>query len=358
MKKVKTFFIILINIMFFYCNEIYATTTGTYVPSESNGIEKFILIGIGIIAIVFVLFIGYKMDKREESKKRREKFIQNNNNENKVIQEKNIVDNYEEKYVEEAEEVYEEEAYEEEPYEDSYVEEEEIPAEIDEIDISAEDILEEYVEDYTQNEEDYTAKEYEEDEVDEEYIADEKIESSRSNRNIDEMINVLGSSDSTMVFNTQLLKDENNDGAFKVKGYDYEDDDLSDLESTIKEANIRKYVRNKEAEELLKKGKEQKKTSKRYTRKKEKKEEPKNTVKRYTRKKVVTPIEFQYEENVVETKSTVKRGRPKKSEVSEKPKRGRPKKSETAEKPKRGRPRKSETSRTKKSTTRKSKTTK
>lgn len=356
MKKVKMFFLILINIMFFCTNEIYATTTGTYVPSTSTGIEKFILIGIGILAVSFVLFIGYKMDKREENKKRREKFIQNNNNEKKVIQENKLEDNCNEKYVEEDEEGYEEDD------EESYVEEkEELTTEINEEDIDVEDILEEYEEEYIEsetNEEAHIAEEYVENEVDEEYIEEqsEDEEFVRTNRNIDEMINVLGSSDSTMVFNSQLLRDEN---IGKVKGYDYEDYDLLELESTIKDANIKKYVRNKEAEELLKKRRNHKNSTKRYTRRKEKKEEPKNTVKRYTRKKVVAPIDFQDEEIMVETKSVAKRGRPKKSEVSEKKKRGRPKKSETTERPKRGRPKKAETtSKTKKSTTRKTRTSK
>mgnify|MGYP001032850574 CR=1 FL=1 len=368
MKKVKMFFLIIINIMFFYTNEIYATTTGTYVPTESNGIEKFILIGIGIVAVAFVLFIGYKMDKRDESKKRREKFIKNSNNEKDIIQENNIVDNYDEKYIEEDEEVYEEENYEEPHIE----EKEEILTGINDEDIDVEDILQEYAEEYIENEineKDYNTEEYDEieeddkNEVDEEYIEeqedDEEVEVVRQNRNIDEMINVLGNSDSTMVFNSQLLRDENIDNIGNVKGYDYEDDDLSDHESKIKEANKKKYVRNKEAENLLKKGKKQKNNAKRYTRKKEKKEELKNKVKRYTRKKVVVPIDFQDEEIVVKTKNVAKRGRPKKSEVSEKPKRGRPKKSEMAEKPKRGRPKKSETtSKTKKSTTRKTRTSK
>ncbi len=353
MKKVKVFFLILFSILLFYTNKTYATTTGTYVVSEHSGVEKFILIAIGIISVILVLFIGYKMDKKEEEKKRREKFIKDNKKENEediyasmykttnntveeiydekdMIQE-DLIDNYEEEYAEEDEEIYEEEdgEFEEKITEDFFPEihDESIETDEDVVDIS------------------------------------------KSNRNIDEMINVLGNSDSTMVFNSQLLKDENIDVINKIKGYDYEEDDLSELEKTIKEANIKKYVRNREAEEKLKQHmrakaeKEMKPTTKRYTRKKEKKEEPKNNVKRYTRKKIVNqPIDEQIEEVIIKREDTLETGRIKESEIVEKSKRGRPRKSETAEKPKRGRPKKTESVlKTKKSTTRKkgtSKTTK
>lgn len=391
MKKVKVFLIILICMLFFYTNETYATTKGTYVASESSGIEKFILIGIGIAAVAFVLFIGYKMDKKEESQKRREKFINDNKkddsedaysavynttnyqnesiieesninaieeiyNKRNSVEDENIEDDYEEEYVEEQDEVYEED-------EENY-----------------EEIVEDTVESYEENieiqdfEEDTDEEEpiniYEEEIIDEEEIPEYTYEEnsfSSSNRNIDDMLNVLGSSDSTMVFNSQALKDEEENALGTVKGYDFdEDDDLSELESIIKDANIKKYVRNKDAEEAMKKQHEKKSTGKKYTRKKEKhesepKQEQKNNVKRYTRKKVVVePVEEIEIEVDIEPEKVVKRGRPKKSEVAEKPKRGRPRKTETAEKPKRGRPKKTgTTSKTRKrSTPKTTKTTK
>ena len=69
MRKVRIFLATLIAILLSYSNEAWATTEGTYVPDSGSGIEKIILIVIGIAAVALVLFIGYKMDKKEETKK-------------------------------------------------------------------------------------------------------------------------------------------------------------------------------------------------------------------------------------------------------------------------------------------------
>ena len=342
MKKLRVFLISIISIILLFTNNSYATTQGSYVASTSIGTEKIILVGIGIIAIILVLFIGYKMDKNEENKRRREKFIKDTEapkeknayssiyNTNDVQKDKNIV---EEKYIEDENDTYidEEENEVEEIYNDEYENVEEY---------NNDENLEEYDE-YDEVQEYDDIKEYEDvQEHNEETILDEDVKNAKTNRKIEDMINVFESSDTTMVFNSQDLKDENIDTISQVKGYDYEeDDDLAELENTIKEANIRKYVRNKEAERELKNAKQ---TTKKYTRKKDKQEKnTENTVKRYTRKKITNNQETEVEPVVQIEKP--KRGRPKKSETVQKPKRGRPKKSKTVPKLKRGRPRKTDT---------------
>lgn len=349
MKKIKTFFLTLIGTIFLYTNNTYATTKGTYVPVENNGAEKIVLIAIGVGLVSLVLFIGYKMDKKEESKKRREKFIKENKSES---QDENDVYSM----------IYNTVNSEED---DIFLDEEN--DESDELDTTEEDIIfkesdlknhrEEFedtgifnindevediepeVNENQENEEVYEQDESEEeqdeendDEIEEYEETYPNIDFSENNKNIEKMISVFENSDSTMVFNSNDLKKEESNN---VKGYDYEDDeDLSELESTIKEANIKKYTRKK------------------------KKEEPKKNVKRYTRKKVEIvekeEIEDKVEEVIKEEKP--KRGRPRKTEEAEKPKRGRPKKTETTT-AKRGRPRKTETTSKTKSTKGTKKTT-
>lgn len=381
MKKLRVFLISLIGIILLFTNNSYATAQGSYVASTGIGTEKIILLGIGIIAIILVLFIGYKMDKKEENKKRREKFIKDTQNSkeesvyssiynpNDVSTDKNVI---EEKYIEEENEAYidedrvEEENEVEESYNDVYRNEEETIEQFEDNindeknEIEDEDFFETYEEYDDENLEEYD--QYEDTkEYDEETILEEDVKISKTNRKIEDMINVFESSDTTMVFNSQALKDENNDTISQVKGYDYEDDDdLTELENTIKEANIRKYFRNKEAEKALKNAKQ---TTKKYTRKKDKQEKNiENTVKRYTRKKVTNNQEIEVE-TVVQIEKP-KRGRPKKSETVQKPKRGRPKKTKTVPKLKRGRPRKTDIAekpkrgRPKKATSNTTKTTK
>lgn len=358
MKKLRVFLISVISIIFLFNNNSYATTQGTYTTSTGIGTEKIILLAIGIIAIILVLFIGYKMDKKEENKKRREKFIKDTQNSkeenayssiynpNDVSTDKNVI---EEKYIEEENEVYidedrvEEENEVEESYNNEYRNEEETIEQFEDNindeknEIEDEEFFETYEDEYSDDENLEEYDEYEDvKEYDEETILEEDVKTSKTNRKIEDMINVFESSDTTMIFNSQSLKDENVDTNTQVRGYDYEeddDDDLTELENTIKEANIRKYVRNREAEKAI----YEKKTTKKYTRKKDKQEI--NTEKRYTRKKITNETEKELEPIIEIEKS--KRGRPKKSESVQKPKRGRPKKTETTQKSKRGRPKKS-----------------
>ena len=74
-KKFKKSFMSLI-LFLMYANNIYATTTGTYTVSENgSGIGKIILLLVGVLLVSLVLFAGYVMDKNENTKKEREKFI-------------------------------------------------------------------------------------------------------------------------------------------------------------------------------------------------------------------------------------------------------------------------------------------
>lgn len=300
MRKVRIFLATLIIILLSYSNEALATAEGTYVPDSGSGIEKIILIIIGISAVALVLFIGYKMDKKEETKKRREKFIEDDEESANNI----------ETFMEDNDDIY------------SAIYNSVTPDELDDI------------------------------------VSDEIQDKTFINRseNIEKMISVFENADSTMVFNSQELKEKTDEEKVNiVKGYEYEeDDDLSELEDTIKAvtAHIKRYTRKKYIEET-------KVPSKRYTRKK-KKEKTASNVKRYTRKK---PIIQKVEEKVIESEIILeepkeevveivkpKRGRPRKADQPVKPKRGRPKKIVEVEKRKRGRPRKTDA---KKSSTKK-----
>ena len=54
MKNVRIFLVTLIGLLLLYSNETYATTEGTYIPEQGSGIEKLILIGVGILAVILV----------------------------------------------------------------------------------------------------------------------------------------------------------------------------------------------------------------------------------------------------------------------------------------------------------------
>lgn len=186
-KKFKKSFMSLI-LFLMYANNIYATTTGTYTVSENgSGIGKIILLLVGVLLVSLVLFAGYVMDKNENTKKEREKFIKK----------------HKEKENSESDTEIEKDDYE---------------------DYDEEDDSENY-----------------EDEEDEILI--------RDNSYNDVAENLMNS---TMIFNSTELKiEEKNENT--VKGYDYEEDDLSEIESMIKAANIKRYTRKKtKGEELLK----------------------------------------------------------------------------------------------------------
>lgn len=336
MRKVRVFLATLIIILLSYSNEALATAEGTYVPDSGSGIEKIILIIIGISAVALVLFIGYKMDKKEETKKRREKFIEDDEESANNI----------ETFMEDNDDIY------------SAIYNSVTPDELDDI-----------VSDEIQEDDDIKINNYI-DSIDNETNGEELVEEQKDNEgeeiqdktfinrseNIEKMISVFENADSTMVFNSQELKEKTDEEKVNiVKGYEYEeDDDLSELEDTIKAvtAHIKRYTRKKYIEET-------KVPSKRYTRKK-KKEKTASNVKRYTRKK---PIIQKVEEKVIESEIILeepkeevveivkpKRGRPRKADQPVKPKRGRPKKIVEVEKRKRGRPRKTDA---KKSSTKK-----
>lgn len=349
MKKIRIFLATLVTILLFYSNKVYATTEGTYVPDTGSGIEKFILIVIGISAVALVLFIGYKMDKKEENKKRREKFIEENEESTDDI----------ETFMEDNDDIY------------SAIYNSVTPDDLEDIvsDENQEDDdikINNYIDENTKED----SIEEEKNIIDDDVVVEEDSEEQFINRNenIEKMISVFENADSTMVFNSQELKEKTDEEKLNiVKGYDYEeDDDLSELEDTIKAvtAHIKRYTRKKYVE--TEKNKE---PLKRYTRKKNK-EKPVSNVKRYTRKKpgvqkVEQPIienEIVVEElkdEIVEIeKPKPKRGRPRKADQPVKPKRGRPKKVVEVEKPKRGRPRKTDAKKTTKKTTAKKATAK
>lgn len=385
MKNVRIFFVTLISLLLLYSNKVYATTEGTYVPEQGNGIEKIILIGIGVLAVILVLFIGYKMDKSEENKKRREKFIKDNRKD----ESKEDKDLYSAIYntinLEDDDLSENIEDYEDDESKNTKMEEtEEIQNfEIDNENDDYEDIYKEINSAYTDDEieENFYNKEDEENiyEKKNENIAEQENESLeepeeieelsvKSNENIEKMISVFENADSTMVFNSQELKANNEEKFNIVKGYDYEedDDDLLELESTIKAANIKKFKRKKQSEI-----KEEKSNVKRYTRKKKKEEKPKSNVKRYTRKKPIVQNEIiEKKEQEIENNQNTEVLDMNAEETLEKKLLGKmeeiiEEKQENVEeeniekpKPKRGRPRKTDSTKTKKTSTSKKTTTK
>ena len=266
-----------------YANNIYATTTGTYTVSEnSSGIGKIVLLFIGVLLVSLVLFAGYIMDKNENTKKERERFIKKhkekedleNDNEIKTAEDK--YEDYDSEENDDYEDDGEDEDYEDDSEDENYYtqkinltseydkEEEDsieslnelernlIEKYIDEDDLEENRIANEEIEDnqldnnnLKNNEEKYTeedndTEDFEDDDDDEILIKDNSF-----NEVADNLMN------STMIFNTSDLKEERNENT--VKGYDYEEDDLSEIESMIKAANIKRYTRKKaKGEERLK----------------------------------------------------------------------------------------------------------
>ena len=344
MKIIKK---VLMTAMLFsiYANNIYATTAGSYVAKESTSVNKVILLLVGVGLVSLVLFLGYKLDKNEASEERKEKF------------------NKKERDLEDV-------------YDSVYTSKTDISRELDKIEISEEDLdiiddneifedeesllteaaiaeelekmaIEEAIKEAKYNlendlevEEDYEDDEIEEDEDDDEDDDDveeyeeedeEVIAYNPTDVIIDDekprgmYIGGKGALNSTMVFETDKLR-KIEEKLNRTVDYDQEDDlDLSELEGTIKAANIKKYTRKKPAKKDSKKTKENKKDE---------------NVKRFTRKKVKQIVE-----EVVEEVKKPRRGRPTKAEAEEKariaalnvqkPRRGRPPKKD---KPKRGRP--------------------
>lgn len=252
-KKIKKSFMSLI-LFSMYSNNIYATTTGTYTVSNgNNGIEKFILLLVGVLLVSLVLFVGYIMDKNENNKKEREKFIKKHKEKLKNELEENEPHYMENDTIEDEKNAI---IKENEKNIGTEYNDDRVSGELDEDDI---DNNEENVEDfYTQkiNLKEDDDKE-ENDSIDslndleknliEKYIDEEVVKNDEDIIIKDNSYGNIPDSlmNSTMIFNSTDLKNEEN----KVKGYDYEEDDLSEIESMLKEANIKRYTRKKKREE-------------------------------------------------------------------------------------------------------------
>lgn len=290
MKKIKKLFFSLI-LFLFYANITNATTKGTYVVSEKNT-GKELLVFIGIVLIALIIFLGYTLDKKDEIKKKREKYNKTNN-QTKEEPEEDI------QYLE-----------------DIQVEEKTVTKVTDDtVMINYAKLRELEKETIENNEENYYKPNFEEENsLKEKYVTVEDI---IDNNEID----------STMIINSvEQVKVNVPDEVQEIEEYEEpeeaemnEDLELLELEKAIKDAGIKRYTR--------------------------KKKKIKKNVKRYTRKKVKIETE-----QIVETR---RRGRPPKAkteEVVEVPKRGRgrPRKTETSvivktTTRKRGRPAKSKT---------------
>lgn len=281
MKKLKKSFMSLI-LFLIYTNNIYATTTGHYTVSEKNNeFGKIFLLIVGIGLISLVLFIGYMMDKNENTRKKREKFIKKQSG-NDIY-----ANNYKTKKIDEWVEQYKINTEEKEASEDNYNEEdEEDDEEIEDKDVDIDDnsnyytqeikltnendkeeedeieslkdfernLIEKYIDADEDDEEDDDEVENDavEETYDEENENDENEETEEiiiEDNSFDKPSDILELMNSTMVFNSNELKNEENNKN-SVKGYDFEeDDDLSELESIIKAANIKRYTRKKNRSE-------------------------------------------------------------------------------------------------------------
>lgn len=271
---------------------------------------KLILFLVVVCLISLVLYLSYKLDKKDEVENRNKKdnYKKDDDLDDEILTQ-NIMNNY-----------------------------------LDLIDET--DLVEENNYDVLTNNEEYTEEIILDNKVEEEIVDKEDIY--YNDENLDEL---------TTIFNSKLMKATDD-----ILSDD--DMELLDLQNEIASANVKKYTRKKQSSKLQSKKKEDKKETpkKRYTRKKDKKKEntqKSNNVKRYTRKKesvfsireykynlntfVENDTEF-YSDDIPETtkpekplyeRPKLKRGRPKKSD---KPKRGRPKKVQPPKK--RGRPRK------------------
>ena len=265
MKKLKSI-VILFILLVIRVNINYATVSGNYTVSKTKSNGKVLFLLIGFVLIGMVLFLGYKMDKLEETNNRKKKYKKDEDNKikEKLLSFKGIIINFINKQKEKKQ--YEPETF---VYDELENKDE------TEDTLESRDIIE-YDDDDLPNNGDL----YEEPKI--------------QNKELDMISNIFNKADN---------EDEID---IKVKGYDYgsdDDFDLLDLEASIKEANIKKYTRKK-------KEKKSKNATKRYTRKivKDQSEEINNSSveedikerkpKRYTRK----IISEEFEINNTETK--------------------------------------------------------
>ncbi len=297
MKKIKKLFFSLI-LFLFYTNITNATTKGTYVVSEKNT-GKELLVFVGIVLIALIIFLGYKLDKKDEIKKKREKYNKKNNQNN---------DKYEED-IQYLEDIQTEEKTKTKVTDDTVM-------------INYAKLRELEKETVENNEENYYKPNFEEENSSNEEI----IEDILNNDNIDSTMII----DSVEPIRNSIPEEIQENEEYESQEELDDDLELLELEKAIKDANIRRYTRKK---------KRIKKNLKRYTRKKikEVQEEPVEPKRRGRPHKVKT-------EEVIETPKRG-RGRPKKTESSvivktTTKKRGRPAKPKTeevVELPKRGR---------------------
>lgn len=345
--------------------------------------SKLILFLVVVLLITLVLFLSYKMDKNEISKKRKEKIIKNNSKKEDI--DKDIYNGIQDMVRASISEI--------EKDNKSALNQDTMQINTEDI---KEQILNDYIEDKTEeiNIEDKVLSNYidilDEDDLDdielEDNINQEEIKKSEEYEDKKEVYNNIENEnldEFTMVFNSKLLKSTE-----KILEENDDDLGLEDLEKEIAVANIKKYTRSKKETQKLVSKKEisehkENNNVKRYTRKKTNnkkiQEDKEIKVKRYTRKKIINEdLKVNYEEpnNEESTseetenierireinevpkfeKPKLKRGRPRKADTPKRgrpkkvvtPKRGRPKKEE---KPKRGRPKKTENSSQKKKIT-------
>ena len=257
MKKIKNALLIFIFFLIQSSNCL-ATTPETYNVSSAGGSSKFLFLLIGLILVGLVLFVGYKMDNIEETQKRKRKY-------NKIKNKEDVEDAYRDMFS--SKEVIKDDTFtydeikekklNENSFEDSIIPKENITSEPN---IEVEENID--------------------DELMEQLLTESVIEEEERKIEHPELDNI------SKIFNENAVMNENvkNNYNLGVKGYDFneEDLDLDDLESTIKEANIKKYTRKKKKEV-------NNSNVKKYTRKRKPVKE-KTKPKRYTRKVVSDTI--------------------------------------------------------------------
>lgn len=296
MKKIKKLFFSL-TLFGLYANIANATTKGTYVVSDNNNTGKELLVFIGIVLVALIIFIGYKLDKKDELKKRKEKY--------------NKTDDYKSNSNKEVESQYLEDIPTEEKNFNSISD--------DTVRINYKELIELEKGNIENKEESYV---------------DSKAFTEKTEDKYTTVEDIIDNNDlqATMIINsTENLKSQDLEETEDSEETEIDEDlELLELEKAIKDANIRKYTRKK---------KKVKEKIKRYTRKKIK-EQPEVKVET---KKRGRPPKIKTEETIETPKRG--RGRPRKTETNvivktETKKRGRPpkaKQEKTVETPKRGR---------------------
>lgn len=221
MKKLKNLIIIFI-LFIIHANISYGTVAEKYTVSKAKNNGKMLFLLIGLALICMVLFLGYKMDKMEETIDRKKKYKKEKKE--IILSERDIIENDDEK--------------------------------ISEIEMDKADEYNNQLENIIEKED--------------ESVEERKIE----NQELDLISNIFNNKDNDIKISV------------KGYDYDLENDiDLVDIENTIKAANIKKYTRKKDLKEVKENNEEkfEETTIKHYTRKINTDTKEKKT-KRYTRK--------------------------------------------------------------------------